>query len=57
MTPKEVLESTTKQVRDVIDQILQIEKAQKHIQNLSANRSVEAALAEDILRVIKREIN
>lgn len=57
MTPKEVLESTTKQVRDVIDQILQIEKAQKHIQNLSANRSVETGIAEDILRVVKREIS
>jgi len=57
MTPKEVLESTTPQVRSVIDQVLQIEKAQKHIQNLSANRTIEASIAEEILRVIKREIS
>lgn len=56
MTPNEVMSSTTDQVKKVIDQILKIEKAHKHIQNLSANRSVEAKIAEEILRVINQEI-
>jgi len=57
MDPKEVLASTTKQVQDLIEQVLQIEKAQKHIQNLSANKSVENAIVEEILRAIRREVS
>jgi hypothetical protein len=57
MTPNEVMDSTTDQVKKVIDQILRIEKAHKHIQNLSANRSVDAKISEEILRVINQEIS
>lgn len=56
MTPKEVLESTTPQAKKVIDQILKIEKANKHIQYLSANKSVESRIVDDILKVIYQEI-
>ena len=55
MTPKQVLESTTPQVRNVIDEILKIEKANKHIQNLSASKSKEAEIIEEILKVIHQE--
>lgn len=57
MTPNEVMSGTTEQVKKVIDQILKIEKSYKHIQNLSANRSVEAKISEEILRVFKQEIS
>ena len=56
MTPKEVRDSTTPQVRNVIDGILKIEKANKHIQNLSASRSKEAEIVEEILKVIYQEV-
>lgn len=55
MTPKQVLDSTTPQVRNVIDEILKIEKANKHIQNLSASKSKEAEIVESILKVIYQE--
>jgi hypothetical protein len=56
MTPDEVLSSTTDQVKKVIQQVLKIEKSYKHIQNLSANKSVEVKISEEILRVITQEI-
>jgi hypothetical protein len=56
MTPKEVRDSTTSQVRNVIDEILKIEKANKHIQNLSAIKSKEAEVVEEILKVFYREV-
>lgn len=56
MTPQEVMSSTTSQVRKVIEEILKIEKSNKHIQNLSSNRPLEAKIAEEILRVISQEI-
>lgn len=57
MTPYEVLNSTTPQVRKVIEEILRIEKANKHIQNLSSNRAAESKITEEILRVINQEIS
>lgn len=57
MTPHEIMSSTTPQVRKVIEEILKIEKANKHYQNLSSNRAVEARIAEEILRVINQEIS
>jgi hypothetical protein len=57
MTPNEVMSGTTDQVKRVIEQILKIEKAHKHIQNLSANRSVEAKITEEIFRVFSQEIS
>lgn len=57
MTPNEILTATTPEVRKVIDQILKIEKANRHIQNLSANKHVEAQITEDILKVIYQEIS
>lgn len=56
MSPKEVLDSTTPEVKKIIDQILKVEKAQKHIQHLSANKSVEAKIADDILKIFYQEI-
>ena len=57
MTPTEVMNSTTDQVRKVIDEVLKIEKSYKHIQNLSTNRSVDAKISEEILRVFSQEIS
>lgn len=57
MTPSEVMSSTTAQVKRVIEEILKIEKASKHIQNLAAIKSVEAKIVEDILRAISQEIS
>ena len=56
MTPKEVLNGTSSQVRDVIDHILKIEKQYKHIENMSSNRAAETQIAEAILKVIHQEI-
>ena len=56
MSPKEVLDATSPQVRDVINQILRIEKQQKHIENMASNRAVEAQIAEAILKVIHQEV-
>jgi hypothetical protein len=56
VTPSQVMSATTAQVRKVIEQVLKIEKSYKHIQNLSANKSVEAKISEEILRVITQEI-
>jgi hypothetical protein len=57
MTPNEILSATTPEVREVIGQILKIEKANRHIQNLSANKHVEAQITEDILKIIYQEIS
>lgn len=57
MTPAEVMNSTTDEVKRVIDQVLKIEKDYKHIQNLSANRSVEVQIADKIFQVISKEIS
>lgn len=57
MTPKEILATTTPEVKKVIDEILKVEKAHKHIQNLAANKQLEAKIAEDILKIIHLEIN
>lgn len=57
MTPNDVMSSTTEQVKKVIEEILKIEKSYKHIQNLSANRSVETKISDEILRVFKQEIS
>jgi hypothetical protein len=56
MTPKEVLFGTSPQVREVIDQILKIEKQYKHIENMSSNRAAETQIADAILKVIYQEI-
>lgn len=55
MTPNEVMSSTTDQVKKVIDQVLKIEKAYKH-KNLTAYKSDEVKISEEILRVINQEI-
>jgi hypothetical protein len=52
MTPNEILAATTPEVREVINQILKIEKANRHIQNLTANKHIESQITEDILKVI-----
>jgi hypothetical protein len=57
MSPKEVLDGTSPQVQAVINQILKIEKQQKHIENMASNRAVEAQIAEAILKVIHHEID
>ncbi|WP_179119092.1 hypothetical protein [Massilia sp. KIM] len=57
MSPKEVLDGTSPQVQAVINQILKIEKKQKHIENMASNRAVEAQIAEAILKVIHHEID
>lgn len=56
MSPKEVLTGTTPQVRDVIEEILKIERQYKHIENMASNRPAEAQIAEAILKVIHQEI-
>jgi hypothetical protein len=55
-TPKEVYESTTEQIRSLIDEILKIEKKYQHIQNISQNASVETDISEEILKIIYREV-
>lgn len=56
MSPKEVLNGTSPQVQNVINQILKIEKQYKHIENMSSNRAAEAQIAEAILKLIHQEI-
>jgi hypothetical protein len=56
MSPKDVLNGTSPQVQEVINQILKIEKQYKHIENMSSNRPAEAQITEAILKVIHQEI-
>jgi Ni,Fe-hydrogenase I small subunit len=56
MSPKELLEGTSPQVRDVINQILKIEKQYKHIENMASNKAAEAQIADAILKLIHQEI-
>ena len=52
MKPNEVLESTTAAVRDVIDKILSLEKANQSFDNLANVRQKDAEVIEGIIKII-----
>jgi hypothetical protein len=56
MSPKEVLNGTSPQVRVLIDQILKIEKQWKHIENVSSSKAAETQITDEILKVIYQEV-
>lgn len=56
MTPQEVLESTTPDVREVINQILTIEKENRHFQDLASNKPKEAMIIDAIVKIISQGV-
>lgn len=55
-SPKDILNSTTPEIRKIIEKVLQIEKEYEHIQNLEKNKSLEKEIADQIMKVIDKEI-
>ena len=55
-TPDQILQSTTRQVYKLIEEILKIEKEYQNYQNLSQLKEKENELCERIGRLIEREI-
>jgi len=56
MTPKEILDSTTPEVRKLIEEILKVEKKYQHVQNLAIDRTSDALIAEEMIKIIHQEI-
>ena len=56
MTPQEVLESTTPDVREVINQILTVEKENRHFQDLANNKPKEAMIVDTIVKIISQGV-
>ncbi len=56
VSPKDILDSTTPQIRQVIEKVLQIEKEYEHIQNIEKNKNLEKQIADDICKIFDKEI-
>lgn len=54
--PKEVLSSTTSQVRKLIEEILKLEREYQNYQNLSQLKDKENELCDRVVKLIEREI-
>lgn len=54
--PKEVLSTTTPQVRKLIEEILKLEREYQNYQNLSQLKDKENELCDRIVKLIEREI-
>ena len=55
-TPDDVLQSTTLQVKSLIEKILKLEKEYQHYKNLSKVRDKDNELSERVVRLIEQEI-
>ena len=55
-TPDDVLQSTTPQVKSLIEKILKLEKEYQHFKNLSKVRDMDNELSERVVRLIEQEI-
>jgi len=52
MTPQEVLQSSSPEVKAVIEKILQVEKANRIFENLAANKPQDQKVIEEIVKII-----
>lgn len=55
-SPQDVLSSTTPQIRQLISDILKIEKEYQQYQNLSKLKDKETELCDRIIRLLEQEI-
>jgi hypothetical protein len=55
-TPKEIMASTTPQVRKVVSEILKIENEYKGYRDLAALKDKEVELCDRIVRLLEQEI-
>jgi len=56
VSPKDILNSTTPQIREIIEKILQIEKNYEHMQNLEKNKNLEKQIADEISKIFDKEV-
>lgn len=54
--PVDILNSTTPQIKKLIEQLLMIEKDYQYIQNIESNRSLEKEISDKIKKLIEKEI-
>lgn len=55
-TLDEVINSTTPQVRELVDQILKIEREYQNYRDFSRQKDKEAELCDRLVKLIEREI-
>lgn len=55
-TPKDVMASTTPQVRKVVSEVLKIENEYKGYRNLASVKDKENELCERLIRLLEQEI-
>lgn len=55
--PADILNSTTPQIRRLVEEVLKIEKDYQHIQNIKSNRTLEKEIAGKIKRLLEKETN
>ncbi len=53
--PADILNSTTPQIRGLIENVLSIEKDHQYIQNIEANKSLEREISKKIIKIIEQE--
>ena len=53
--PIDIMNSTTDQVKELIEEVLKIEKDHQYIQNIEHNKSLEKDIAESIKKLIIKE--
>ena len=53
--PIDILNSTTPQIRKLIEKTLKIEKDYQYIQNLASNKTLEREIADKIKKILEVE--
>jgi hypothetical protein len=53
--PKDILNSTTRQIQGLIEEVLKVEKDYQYIQNLESNKTLEKEISESIKKIIIKE--
>lgn len=53
--PIDILNSTTDQVKGLIEEVLKIEKDHQYIQNIEQNKALEKDIADSIKKLIIKE--
>jgi len=54
LKPEEILNSTTNDVRNLIEEILKLEKDYQYIKNLEDNTSKEKEISKNIIAIIEK---
>ncbi len=56
VSPKDILDSTTPQIKQIIENVFLVEKNHEYVKNLEKNKSLEKEIAEEISRIFDREV-